>query len=97
MFVIYALIDSRNTSVRYIGMTNNIVERFITHLRCGEVNTEKNRWILELRGKGLVPICRTLETVETERQARERERAWIDAFIEVGEELLNVEYTGRQR
>jgi hypothetical protein len=97
MFVIYALIDSRDTSIRYVGMTNDIVERFITHLRSREVNTEKNRWILELRSLGLVPICRTLETVDTERQARERERAWIEGFIAAGEELLNVEKTGKQR
>jgi hypothetical protein len=96
-YVVYALIDCRDTSVRYVGQTSDIVERFITHLRCGEVNVQKNDWILELRSLGLVPICRTLETVDTERQARVRERAWIEGFIAAGEELFNVESSGRQR
>jgi hypothetical protein len=97
MFVIYALIDPRSTSVRYVGYSNDLTERLITHLRGNEVNRAKNAWILELRSLGLVPICRTLETVDSERQARERERAWIDGFIAAGEILFNVEFTGKQR
>jgi len=96
MFVIYALLDPRDTSCRYVGMTNDLTERYIAHLRMGEVNRQKNRWVLELKSLGLVPLCRTLETVETERQARERERAWIEGFMEIDEPLYNSERIGKR-
>ncbi len=96
MFVIYALIDCRDTSVRYVGMTNDLTERFISHLRNGEVNRAKNDWILELKGKGLVPICRTLQVCYSEREAREAERNWIAAFLEIDEPLTNAERTGHR-
>jgi hypothetical protein len=82
--------------MRYIGMTDDIIRRFIVHLRCTEVNRQKNAWVMELKALGLVPICRTLEMCESEREARERERAWIDGFIEIGEPLFNSEVTGKR-
>ena len=96
-YVIYVLLDPRDTTARYVGMTNDITERFIQHLRMGEVNSEKNLWIHELKGQGLLPICRTLEVVQNERDARQQERAWIMAFMEIEQPLFNVEATGRQR
>lgn len=96
-YVVYALLDPRDTTCRYVGMTNDLTERFIAHITNREVNSAKNSWMLELRGKGLLPICRTLEVCDTERQAREREASWIAGFMEIGEELCNVESLGRQR
>lgn len=97
MYIIYALIDPRDLSVHYVGMTNNLTERYIAHVTNRETNTQKNMWILELRGKGLLPMCRTLETCDTERQARERESAWIEGFIDIDHPLYNKEKVGRQR
>lgn len=97
MFIIYALLDPRDTSCRYVGMTNDLTERYITHLRMGEVNRAKNTWILDLKSVGMVPICRTLEVCETERDARERESAWIAGFMAIDHPLYNHESIGKQR
>ena len=96
-YVIYVLLDPRDTTARYVGMTNDLTERFIQHIRMGEVNTEKNMWILDLKNVGLLPICRTVQVCQSEREAREAERKWIDAFIEIDQPLFNVEKTGKQR
>ena len=97
MFVVYAVIDPRDTTCRYVGMTNDLTERFITHISNREVNHGKNSWILELRGSGLLPICRTLQVCDTEREAREAERDWIAGFLEIEHPLYNSERTGKQR
>ena len=96
MYVVYALIDPRETSVRYVGMTNDLTERYIAHLRCTEVNEAKNKWIEQLRRVGLVPMCRTLQVCNGEREAREAERQWIAAFLELDEPLCNSERIGRR-
>jgi hypothetical protein len=95
-YVIYALIDPRDTTVRYVGMTNDLTERFITHLRSREVNNVKNDWMRDLRVLGLLPICRTLHVVQSEREAREAERNWIEAFLEIEQPLYNSERIGKR-
>ena len=97
MYMVYALIDQRMTAIRYVGMTNDLVARYSAHITNREVNREKNLWIDEMRSVGMIPYCRTLEVCEDEREARDAERKWIEAFREVGEPLFNVEATGRQR
>lgn len=97
LFVVYCLMDSRDSSVRYVGMTADVYERFWQHCRMGESNIEKNMWVMELKMLGILPICKTLQVCKSEREAREAERNWIDAFLEIGQPLFNVEATGRQR
>ena len=97
MFVIYALIDPRDTTCRYVGMTNDLTERFIAHISSREVNALKNMWMKDLKEQGYLPICRTLEVCEDERTAREREAAWITGFMEIEQPIYNRERTGRQR
>src|SRR6266487_1347018 len=97
MFVTYALLDPRTTSVFYVGLSNDLTTRFIAHITNREVNRAKNAVIDELRSVGMLPYCRTLEVTDSERAGRESERKWIDAFIAAGETLCNIESTGRQR
>ena len=96
MFVTYALLDPRTTSVFYVGLSNDLTTRFIAHITNREVNRAKNAVIDELRSVGMLPYCRTLEVNDTERAGRESERKWIDAFMEIGEPLCNAERTGRR-
>ncbi len=97
MFVTYALIDPRTTSVFYVGLSNNIVKRYAQHCSLQEVNREKNAIIGGLISQGILPYFRRLDMNDTERAGRESERKWIDAFIAAGETLCNIESTGRQR
>lgn len=95
-FFTYGLIDPRTTTYFYVGLTNDIVTRFIAHIRCGEVNRAKNQIIDELRAVGMLPYFRLLETSEGERAGRESERRWITAMIEQGEPLTNSERIGKR-
>ncbi len=92
----YALIDPRSTSVFYVGLTNDVRERFISHIMNREVNRAKNAIIDELRAVGMLPYFRLLEVSEGERAGRESERRWIGAFLELGEPLTNSERIGKR-
>jgi hypothetical protein len=95
-WVTYALIDPRATAVFYVGLTNDIRERFIAHIMNREVNRAKNAIIDELRAVGMLPYCRTLELSQNEYDGRASERRWIAAFLEIGEPLCNAERTGKR-
>lgn len=88
-YTVYALIDPRNYAIRYIGITNDVYSRFMQHLRCDGVNTEKDEWIAELKQVQEMLIMKTLEVVESERKARERETFWIHHHQFLGASLLN--------
>lgn len=89
MYVVYALADPRNHQVRYVGMTSDIYERFIQHIRCLGDNEQKNQWIHELKALGFVPLVYTLETMNTIKRAQERERYWINHYVYLGTPLTN--------
>lgn len=89
-YTIYALIDPRDQSVRYIGLTNDVYMRFWQHILRDSSNPGKDSWINELKVVQQVVIMKTLEQVETVEQAREREVFWIGHYTALGENLLNI-------
>lgn len=89
--VVYALCDPRDGAARYIGITNNMLARYNEHLRLNGSNERKHEWLTELLDAHLLPIMHTLEVVEVYEEARDREVAWIQAYINAGAELLNDE------
>lgn len=91
MHVIYALVDPRDNAVCYVGMTSDIRKRFIAHVKCLEDNKLKNMWVDELLAFGMLPICKTLETVYTLNEAREREIYWIRHYEDLKMPLTNTE------
>jgi predicted GIY-YIG superfamily endonuclease len=90
MYFVYVLIDPRDDAVRYVGMTNDVYTRFSQHLRGDGNNISKNMWIAELRELNLMVIMRTIETVETQEEVREREAYWIRHYSSQGSDLLNL-------
>ncbi len=91
--VIYALIDPRDGKARYIGKTNNLLARFNEHMRLNGPNDRKHAWLKELLDLYMLPYMHTLEVVKVYSEAREREVAWIEAYIKAGIDLLNIEDT----
>jgi hypothetical protein len=89
--VVYALCDPRDGDVRYIGVTNSVLGRFKEHMRMYGGNERKNAWLRELLNKQMLPLLHTLEIMEDERQWRDREIAWIEAYTASGADLLNDE------
>ena len=87
--VVYALRDPRDDAIRYIGITNNLLERFNQHLRLNGPNTRKHDWLREILDVHMLPAMVTLEVVDATVDARKRETAWIRVYQESGADLLN--------
>ena len=91
MFTVYSLVDQRYDTTRYIGITEDVYARFSQHLRCDENNIDKNEWIQDLKYNQTVLLMKTIETVDTFEQAREREDYWIHYHLQQGASLLNLQ------
>ena len=89
MFTVYALVDPRDDTTRYVGISNEIYARFSQHVRCEGNNLAKNAWIQELKEDQVMVIMRSLEVVEDIEQAKEREEYWINHFLKTGVRLFN--------
>jgi hypothetical protein len=82
--VVYALVDSRDGLVRYVGVTRNPAYRLAEHLRCPRKEGEhKNNWIKDLRSKGLTPIFVFLDAAVDEDSSA-CEQKWIEHFSKLG-------------
>lgn len=90
-YLIYALIDPRNCSTRYIGVTNDMYRRYQEHINCRDKNEGKNAWVGELRQSNFLPIMRAVEVVDTVKYAKLREKYWIAHYASMGEQLFNFE------
>jgi excisionase family DNA binding protein len=93
-YQIYALIDPRDNSVRYVGFSRDAQLRLREHLNGGGGNGQERRWIHRLLKSGLSPILQVLETIEASEDALtiacERELYWIHEMARSGHPLLNV-------
>lgn len=91
MYTIYALIDPRNDTTRYIGLTDNVYARFKQHVNGEDTNIHKVRWIRELKEQEQMLIMRRLEVTTTLSEARDREQYWIRKYMNEGTVLLNMQ------
>ena len=90
MYVIYALIDPDEIyKVCYIGISDNVYNRFTQHLRDVESNSLKAQWLKEIRDRNRVPYCKVLEEVPTQEDARKREAYWIHFYKQLNMLLTN--------
>lgn len=90
MYVVYALIDPRDNTVRYVGITDDVYARFLQHIKGMDENYGKSIWIQELRALNKMVIMETLEECETNEEACERESYWIRHFEMLKEPLMNI-------
>jgi predicted GIY-YIG superfamily endonuclease len=90
MYVVYALIDPRDNSVRYVGITDDVYRRFQEHIQCAGNNFTKNAWIMDLRSANKMVFMETLEEFESRSEALKGEQYWISHFERMEEPLMNV-------
>lgn len=82
MYTVYVLIDPRDGTVRYVGITNQTTNRRLDqHLKRTDGNNEKSGWIDELILAGLKPRIKAIEEVLTLKEANERETYWIQHYL----------------
>lgn len=86
---IYALDDPRTNEVRYIGRTSAPERRLSQHMS-EKKNQRKRQWIDELKGHGLRPIMRILETVDTQEKGEWAESEYIAQYNKAGADLFNI-------
>lgn len=89
-YTVYSLIDPRDQSIRYIGITYDVYQRMRQHSRCEGTNQAKNAWIQELQQEQLMFIMHSIEKVATFEQALERESYWIQHYLSQSVLLLNI-------
>lgn len=90
---IYALVDPRDGTARYIGQTRAPSARLRGHLR-SPPNDAVARWFAELAAEGSTPSMRAIVRVPA-READFAERYWIQFYRSVGD-LYNVDGGGTQ-
>ena len=78
---IYALIDPRNNTIRYIGCSLNAVKRYERHLTKSQLSKDshKDRWIKKLMELNLLPDLAIIESVSSNTY-QEREKYWIALY-----------------
>ena len=91
-YQVYALIDPRDKTTRYIGISKEALVRLAQHMN--EVENQKRAWLFDLKQQGLQPDIEILETVTSDQDvvslALEREEYWIHNFLDAGAHLTNV-------
>lgn len=68
-YAIYALIDPRDHSIRYIGIAVDVQKRYYEHLH-GLCNKFVRQWIKELRKLDTSPVLHVLEIDKQEHHLR---------------------------
>lgn len=89
MYVIYALVDPRDNQVRYIGLTDDVYDRFRQHAYAKGENGMKGAWIEELRTANIMVLFQELQRVETLEEGKKREAYWIQHYHQLGAHLTN--------
>ena len=90
---IYALADSGNGQVRYVGRSSHPNER-VGDLKKPHRNRPVHLWVRSLCRAGTPPIVRLLEVVRSGDNHNERERHWILYFKSNGCDLFNISIGG---
>ncbi len=91
-YQVYALIDPRDKTTRYVGISKDAHSRLAQHLN--EVENRKKAWLFDLKQHGLQPDIEIFETVTSDQDvvslALGREEYWIQSFLDAGALLTNV-------
>jgi hypothetical protein len=93
MHTIYALVDPRDNTPRYVGLTDCPPFRLREHIRNLDGGKEKRAWVRELRQHGLVPSMEVLETTPTLESALQSEKHWTSYYLALGMPLTNIQNT----
>lgn len=86
---IYALTESINDKIRYIGKSNNPKKRYNIHTFYEKGKNYKNSWIKSLKNKGLIPNIKIIEECD-KNNWQEREIFWINFYKNAGARLTNL-------
>lgn len=96
-YTIYTLVDPRDNSTRYVGLSLDMYNRFAQHI-LDHGNRAKRTWIDDLKQQGFMPQLVVLEKdVESLDLARAREAHWISFYLSAGANLTNIQKLKRPK
>lgn len=94
-YTIYRLIDPRDNSTRYVGLSSNVLRRYAAHIlgnSPSQMNAARSAWLEDLNQQGFMPVLDVIESgIRDRRQAEEREAYWIRVYHDSGANLLNIQ------
>lgn len=93
---VYCLLDPNAGDCRYVGVSNNPIRRFKTHMMNRQNNPVKWSWIRNLKTQNKLPILKILEKTN-ELHWETRERWWIRYFKKKNQKLTNLTNGGDGR
>lgn len=91
MIYIYALIDPKTGSVRYVGKTSNLRRRLNAHIARSKLGCKYHapQWIASLVADGIRPVMDVLEEMPDDADWASREIHWIEFYKRLGCDLTN--------
>jgi GIY-YIG catalytic domain len=90
MYSVYALGDPRDGQIRYIGIAQDVFKRYAQHLNRPHPNRMKNAWMDEVKATGVVPTLTIIESGIDNSAIYERERHWIQYYLDLKAPLTNI-------
>jgi len=92
MIYIYGLIDPLVHQIAYVGKTNDLYERWESHVKT-EAPHVAGQWIQGLRTVGVEPTLVVLEVLPDDGDWENAERWWIAHGLRIGWPLTNTIHT----
>lgn len=90
---VYALCEPDGKTVRYVGVTSDLLQRFRRHLSAATFPAVR-RWVDGLRHRSLIPAMIVLSQHSTIEEGLAAESAEIARRVKAGQSLLNLNGTG---
>lgn len=87
---VYELVDTRDNTIFYVGITIDLYNRFRQHMRCDGTNVQKDRRVQDILSAGHLPIMHTIEQTASFEEALKRELYWIHRYLRENIQLLNI-------
>lgn len=100
MFSVYILICPLTDKVRYVGVSNNLKQRYAAHTQSPSKYIKP--WIQSLKQDGALPLMKEIERIDVkcskgamafqvlgDSKLTSRELFWIDHYSKQGCDLLN--------
>jgi len=88
-YSVYTLADPRNGTIRYVGITRDVSQRYYYHCLPGDTTSNAYEWLKELRDKEIKPILSIIEEVDSWDAAYKSETYWMNFLLAEEEPLLN--------
>jgi len=88
-YSVYVLVDPRNGSVHYVGITKNVEQRYYYHCLGCDSTSKACAWIRKLKEQDIKPLLVIVEEVDGWDAAYRRETYWMNLLLEAKTPLLN--------